>query len=230
MTQPILDSREFHLCYQPVFFGSRIHHYEALIRRKDGKSPSVFVPEMEETGQVMDLDLLVLSLALEDLRHNPHIRIAINVSLRSAASTMFQKQFFSQLKESGVEVYGRLSVEITETAWVNGVRALRVRSFLQELNKLSVTSYIDDYRGVVFDGWKLWVFSQASTVKIDRTLLLKGGWALFCATTFIRLNHKKIVVEGVENKQQERLVRFFGVRMIQGHLFGKPIPLNATIR
>ena len=68
------------------------------------------------------------------------------------------------------------------------------------------------------------------TLKIDRSFVIDmtaGPQGLALVSTIISLAHAlklKVVAEGVETEEQQRLLRLLSCDEMQGYLFSKPVP------
>src|SRR6185503_7041623 len=100
---------------------------------------------------------------------------------------------------------------------------------LQAIRALGVRIAIDDF-GTGFSSLSYLSKLPVDTLKIDRSFVLdmtatQKGLAL--VSTIIQLAHSmklKVVAEGVETKEQSRLLRLLSCDEMQGFLFSKPVP------
>ncbi len=215
----------------------RVIGAEALSRLvdKDGKmiSPAVFIPALEKTGKIVDLDFYVLSFVLKLIRNwldkgiEP-VPISFNLS---------RIHFYNEnLVENIVELTERYNVpakyveiEVTESVFfeeehliINKVEKLRERGY-----KVSV----DDF-GAGYSSLNLIGVLPVDIIKLDRgfvkdSLKTKRGNDIIKGLIKI-LNEIEldIVCEGVETAEEEKIISDYGCKEVQGFLYDKPIPVN----
>jgi len=103
---------------------------------------------------------------------------------------------------------------------------------LQAVREMGVTIAIDDF-GTGFSSLSYLAKLPVDTVKIDRSFVVDmtaGPEGLALVSTIINLAHSlklKVVAEGVETKDQSRLLRLLDCDEMQGFLFSKAIPDDA---
>ena len=121
----------------------------------------------------------------------------------------------------------RINFEITETAHsVNeGVLRRNMDLLIGEGSSFSM----DDY-GTGFSTANYLISLPMKIVKIDKSILwpaMKDDEALVVlrhTVGMLKALHKKIVVEGVEDENMERLLIDMGCDYLQGYLYSKPVP------
>jgi EAL domain-containing protein (putative c-di-GMP-specific phosphodiesterase class I) len=104
-------------------------------------------------------------------------------------------------------------------------------SSLKAIRVLGLTVAIDDF-GTGFSSLSYLSKLPVDTLKIDRSFVIDmtltpEGLAL--VSTIINLAHAlklKVVAEGVETQEQERLLRLLNCDEMQGYLFSKPVPAD----
>jgi len=227
---------EFVLHYQPKvnLQSGTVTGAEALIRwEKPGVglvAPGYFIPVLEEIGLIQDVGRWAMAQACADYRRwhaaglQP-MRIAVNVS----ALQLRNRAFFDevrQLVEGHAEALAGLELEITESLIMEDVK--HSINSLEALRTLGLTIAIDDF-GTGFSSLSYLSKLPVDTLKIDRSFvtdmtLTPQGLAL--VSTIINLAHAlklKVVAEGVETQEQERLLRLLNCDEMQGYLFSKPV-------
>lgn len=232
MYDSILENREFCFYFQPIKSGSgeEIKYYECLLKKPNGGSLTQlgFFKWIEKDSiRSFQLDIIVLEMALQHLNDFPSLKISINVSALSASIPSFAKRYVQIILASKISVE-RISIEVTETKIVGLPALLRINRFLKALKKIGVKSYVDDFR--LWDLYRLWFFTHASTAKVDRSVVLKGRLFVRLAVRLARMNFKEVVVEGVEETKMLQLVQSLGC-LAQGFHedLGKPQPLDQFI-
>ena len=231
MANEIFDAlrrRRFTLAYQPVVHaqdGEPAFH-EALLRILDAENrpmpASHLVPVAEELGLVRLIDLDVLNMAIEALQARPEGRLSINIS---ATTVMDAAGFLERLGEVEDLVRGRLIVEITESAVLND--AERVQVFIDQLHELGCEVALDDF-GAGYTSFRNLRDFSFDIVKLDGAFcedLSNNGRNQHFVRSLIDLARNtgmRLVAEWVENEEDARLLREWGVDALQGYLFGRP--------
>jgi diguanylate cyclase (GGDEF)-like protein len=232
-----LDNEEFVLHYQPKvnLESGNMTGAEALIRWNDPRTglvpPARFIPILEETGMIHEVGRWALKQAVADyLRWRaaglPAVRIAVNVS----PLQLRHRGFIAEIEQSvGIDAHAAagLELEITESVIMHDVKH-NIAS-LQAFRALGVSIAIDDF-GTGFSSLSYLAKLPVDTLKIDRSFVIemtRGPQGLALVSTIINLAHAlklKVVAEGVETGEQQRLLRLLDCDEMQGYLFSKPVP------
>jgi predicted signal transduction protein with EAL and GGDEF domain len=232
-----IDKGEFVLHYQPKvnLASGKMTSAEALIRWNDPRTglvpPGRFIPILEETGMIYEVGRWALHKAIEDyLRWRaaglPAMRIAVNVS----PLQLRHRGFIDEIKQTigiDAQVAAGLELEITESVIMEDVKG-NIAS-LQAIRDLGVTIAIDDF-GTGFSSLAYLAKLPVDKLKIDRSFVIDmtaGPQGLALVSTIISLAHAlklKVVAEGVETEEQQRLLRLLSCDEMQGYLFSKPVP------
>ena len=210
---------------------------EALLRWRDARRglipPAVFVPMAEETGMVAAIGKWVLARACAEAvrwpRHRGHpLRLGVNVSSKQLIDPEFADWLARTLRESGLTPE-RLQLEITESSVLE--QRGPTLATLQALRRLGVGIVIDDF-GTGYAALTALKWLPADGLKIDRSfvsnLTSEPGDATI-ATGLIAIAKGlglAVMAEGVETTEQLRFLAERGCTLIQGHLFGKPVPVE----
>ena len=232
-----INEGEIRAYYQPQYdaLTNKLRGAEALARwvKPDGAlvSPGEFVPVLEESSAITELDWHICRQACALLRRQGEqgIRqfpISVNFSRWHVEETDFVQRLCATVDEYGVK-HSLLVVEITESALVDHgeriadlVRGARDAGFPVALDDfgsgLSTLSFVKD---IAMD-----------TLKIDKSLLSrncedeKERIVLESIFTFAHRLKLTTVAEGVETREQLGFLRTCGCKVIQGFLFAKPMP------
>ena len=219
--------RRFSLAYQPVvsLADGTLHHHEVLLRFGADGSPFPAIRMAEELDLIEPLDVAVLETALEVLKRDPTLVLAVNVSGRSLMRDAYVERAVQLLRETP-GVRGRLMVELTESAAVDDLVSADRR--LQALRAAGCEVCLDDFGA----GAASLAYLQQLTLdllKIDgryiRDLQHGGREATFvkhlvnmCAELKVRT-----LAEMVETPGAEDAVRRAGVDYAQGWLYGRAV-------
>jgi diguanylate cyclase (GGDEF)-like protein len=220
----------FKLAYQPIVTadsGVPIC-YEALVRMfsDDGKpvSAALFVPLIEQLGLAIELDKMVLDMAIRDMEAAPDLSLAINISGLTASQADWP-EYIRQILESRPDVARRLVVEITETAAI--VDIAETRRFVETLRELGGRVSLDDF-GAGSTSIRYLRELGISFMKIDKDLLkdlLINKEQQHLVSVLIELARGlgiQTVAEGVESVEVATWLRNARVDFMQGYYFGKP--------
>jgi diguanylate cyclase (GGDEF)-like protein len=232
-----IDRRELSLVYQPMFSadGLRIARCEALSRWEHKTfgpiSPGEYIPLAEEMGIVPLITEYMLDVACADCASWPgRLGVSVNLSALDLRSRDVVKLVVNALANSGLAPE-RLEVEVTESAFVED--AVTARNVLNELRMLGVTIAIDDF-GTGYSNLAYLNSLPVTKVKIDRSFVrdvttsAKNFKLLSGIVHLAREMELEVTVEGVETEEQLRMVCATGhVDLIQGFIFGKPLPQNS---
>lgn len=241
-----LEEDEFIPFYQPIIDieTGHIRGCEALIRWlcKDGTiiSPAMFMDVLEESyliirgGQVMIeksvRDLPAMMKRFGDDAHHPFF-VGVNVSGRQFTEPGFISHLEQIRERSGLST-SHIKLELTERIMTGGTQAL---STLHECRKHGYLLAIDDF-GTGFSSLQYLAQMPLTDLKIDRSFLGKmqsDDKSLSIIKSLIHLSNLlglNVIAEGIETREQLTLLRELNVRMGQGFLFSKPLPLDGFMR
>lgn len=206
---------------------------EALCRWHDDEwgwiPPAEFIPLAEERGLIQQLGNQVVTTTchhLEEWEHRGLIfpgRVSINLS----AHQLDFPQLCAQLTRlTGRVPAERLGFEITETALMRmPQQAVRIT---ERLLAAGFSLAIDDF-GVGYSSLNYLKRFAANTLKIDIAFvqdMLESSHDLAIVSTIIAMARTlgmKTVAEGVESREQARVLNELGCDQAQGHYFGHPV-------
>jgi len=233
-----ITNDSFTLHYQPKrnVETLEIVSVEALIRWCDFDegmiSPAEFIPLAEECGLISDIDEWVLERAgREVLQLNSNVRAKILLSVNFSPSHFFKgkavDRVIRMLDKTGFPS-DCLELEITEN--LVGPDAADVSRQLKDIRALGVEISIDDF-GTAYSSLSRLKQLPLNTLKIDRSFvqdLGKQGDDEVIVRTIISMAHSlnlKVVAEGVETQEQFQYIKRHHCDIVQGFLFGKPMPM-----
>ena len=207
-------------------------------------SPGIFVPALEDSGRISQMDLFVersvLSFMEERYKKGQFI---VPVSMNMSQMDFFDKDMMASvlLDVSNTDLpmdYTRF--EVTETAY--SIVASNNRNVLLDMKRIGVKFYLDDF-GSGYSSFSTIRDYDFDVVKLDMGFVQKIGTtakANAVIQAIIDMAHaigSKVVAEGAETKEQVDALREMGCDYIQGFYFSKPLPqeefealLNAQCR
>jgi EAL domain-containing protein (putative c-di-GMP-specific phosphodiesterase class I) len=237
--QRALEHQEFVTYYQPIvrLATGQVVGFEALVRWQHPKrqlvSPGEFIPCMEETGLVVQVGLVVLRQACEQLRSwhlqgAPDLTVSVNLSVRQFDSPTLLADIDQILATTGVNP-ACLKLEITESALMqNAEAAIEV---MEQLRSRQIQISLDDF-GTGYSSLAYLHRFPIDTLKIDRSFVQQiqtNNRNHQVINTIIALSSQlslPVVAEGVETLEQLQYLQALVCEFGQGYLFGKPQPAS----
>ena len=236
-----IAANQFTLHYQPQIDlrTGTIFAVEALVRWNHPElglvAPSRFIPMAEESGLIVPLGDWVLH---EACRQNkawqdagaPPVNVCVNVSARQFREKNWTSRVTHALAESGLEAK-YLELEVTESMLMQDLElSMRKLSLLREAG---IGIAIDDF-GTGYSSLRLLDRLPVDTLKIDRSFvqnIADTPSALTLVSTVVSLARAfgmRTVAEGVETREQLRILREMKCDQAQGYLFGRPTAADAV--
>ncbi|MCZ2720789.1 EAL domain-containing protein [Marinomonas sp. 15G1-11] len=224
------------LHYQPIVEAStgKIRSLEALVRWnhpvKGMIPPDDFIPIAEETSLILQLDEWVIHEVVR--QQSEWKRQGINlcpVSINISASHISLPSLlhtFETLVKGKPYLANFLQVEVTETAMM--MDPDNATLILNQLFNIGVSSSIDDF-GSGYTSLGYLKKLNADVLKIDRSFIdgiTTDSFDHDVAKAIIALAvsmSMKVVAEGVENKEQWKMLKEFGCDYLQGYYFHRPM-------
>ena len=225
---------EIHAYYQPQYDATtgRIVSAEALARwiRPDGSlvQPMDFVPVLEKTNDINDLDWHMADLVCGTLRElgDSVIPIAVNFSRWHVHEKDFAVRLTDLLRSYDIPAK-LFEVEITESALVN--EESRILDWINQVRDFRIRVAIDDF-GSGLSSLQFVKDMPIDVLKIDRSLLSgncegeKERIVLESIFYFANRLNLDTIAEGVETNEQLGFLKTCDCKKIQGYLFAKPMP------
>jgi diguanylate cyclase (GGDEF)-like protein len=225
---------EFVLYYQPVVdIKTRLLcGVEALVRWKHPTkgliAPDKFIPLAESTGLISSLGEWILRRACTDAAAWPtNIKVAVNISAVQFKKGNLFDVILCTLLETGLAPE-RLELEVTETALLENQEAHLTT--IRQLKNLGISIALDDF-GTGYSSVSYLTVFPFDKIKIDKSftqgvLSRRDCKAVVASTLALAQGLGTITTaEGVETEEQLEYMRAAGVDLIQGYLFGRPVPI-----
>ncbi|MEB3830353.1 EAL domain-containing protein [Phormidium sp. CCY1219] len=238
-----LTREEFVVYYQPQINTAtgEISGIEALVRWQHPElglvSPAKFIPLAEETGLIVPIGEWVLRTVCRQMKAwreagLPPIRVAVNFCARQIEHPNLIETIATILSENGLEPEW-LELEITENAAMqNGEKT---RMILQQLDAMGVHLSVDDF-GTGYSSLAYLKQFPLNTLKIDKsfvrelTMQSKDAGIIDAIMLLGKKFNFRVVAEGVETEEHQRLLECLGCEEMQGYLFSKPLPGSDATR
>ncbi|MGI6153651.1 MAG: EAL domain-containing protein [Christensenellaceae bacterium] len=233
------DMRGFEVHYQPIVDTKteRWVGVEALCRwtLPNGTKvpPGEFIHIAEQIGLVVQIDRWVGRKAMADCvmlgLNKKRFKLSINFSPTHTVSNRLAEDMAGALKRIGYPAE-KLNIEITESAKMSfeddNLNGLRL------LNEQNISLSLDDF-GTGYSSFENLIGVPVGSLKIEK-MFLDGietdGYKQYLLQMLVDLAHHldmKLISEGVETKEQLALMKKYGVDLVQGYYFSKPISYDA---
>lgn len=235
-----IERNELELYFQPIYDVNtgKVDQAEALIRWNHPLyglvSPIDFIPIAERTRLILPITDWTIHqvcqiLAKRDQFNNP-LTISINISFVTIDNRGDELYSFirREILSSGIKPE-YLKLEITETSLVQDSAEV-IRVFIR-LKELGLRLALDDF-GTGYSSFGYLKALPLDIVKIDRSLIrniewdTKGRMIVESMITVLHGLNLRVVVEGVETKNQYDILYSMKADSIQGYLFSKPMKLE----
>jgi diguanylate cyclase (GGDEF)-like protein len=230
-----LANKDICVHYQPEFelASYTIVRFEALARwmhpRMGNIPPLSFIPVAEESGLIVPLGAYIMEQAcMEAVRWQQYadrpIQVAVNVSSVQFARDSFVEEVEDILQRTGLDP-SLLQIELTESATLTGVE--RAAEMMRRLKSKGISIAMDDF-GTGYSCLSYLPKLAFDALKLDRSfvneLIVRPETRGF-VKSILMLAHNlnmKVIVEGIETREQLELIRALGTNEAQGYLLGRP--------
>ena len=234
-----IETNELLVWYQPQvnYETGQISGAEALCRWNHTKlgciPPSEFIPALEKSGSVYELDCYVWEKACQDLQRwnqqGKHMTVSVNVSRCDLHENRDIAAHFCELLRKYELTADQLHIEITESAYVEDSGLLI--DITRDLKKFGFQVEMDDF-GSGYSSLNMLKEVPVDRIKLDLRFLTetgnpeKGRIIVECMIHMAKLLGMDIIAEGVETKEQAEFLRSHGCTEMQGYYFHKPMPVD----
>lgn len=236
-----LRKKEFEIFFQPMCSArtQKIISAEALVRwnhpQKGRLMPSDFIPVLESTGYIFELDYFVWETVCVHLHNRikqnlPVIPISVNVSRIDIFQYDLAVIFKDLIKKYDLKPQ-LLEIEITESAYTeNYDQLVRTVSVLREAG---FTLLMDDF-GSGYSSLNMLKDIEIDVLKIDMKFLsmteqsqIKGTSILESVIRMGKWLNLRLIAEGVETAEQVNTLLSLDCEYMQGYHFYQPMDKTA---
>ncbi len=231
-----LKKKEFTLCFQPQYrlATGKISGVEALIRWNNptlgNVSPEEFISVAEDTGLIVELGYYVFreacSAYMKWKKSGVYLDlIAINISSVQLRQPDAFKNFKKIIDETGIDA-NHIEMELTERYIME--YTTEKLTILGDLRNLGCRISIDDF-GTGYSSMSYLKSLEIDTIKIDKSFILDlpgNQHDVEVSKAIIVLSQSlgyEVIAEGIENIEQENLLKEYNCDMGQGFFFAKPM-------
>ncbi|MCG8479228.1 MAG: bifunctional diguanylate cyclase/phosphodiesterase [Spirochaetales bacterium] len=227
----------FFMLFQPIVSleTGRIVKLESLVRWNHPTlgqvTPDRFIPIADKTGLIVELGSWILRNVAASLRsldeqypQDPEVAISVNVSVKQ----LIARGFVEHIRELNTTLsHGswKLGIEITESELIRYFD--KTKRVLENISSTGIAISLDDF-GTGYSSLGYLPNLKYDTIKIPRefvrTITTERGHRNI-VKAIIDLAHtldKRVIVEGVETREQLALVGSLNADYVQGYFFLKP--------
>ncbi|GAA5316809.1 MAG: EAL domain-containing protein [Candidatus Pelagadaptatus aseana] len=233
-----LEDNEFVPYYQPIVDSrnGQVVGAELLARwqTRQGKliPPYQFIPYAEDSGLIIDITNQLLEKAAADIVDLGWASSGQFVSVNLVADhlqddTLFE--FIDALLEKNQLAPSAISLEITERNQIDDLQS--ARTHLDKFYDRGINLKLDD-AGTGYGGFSYVQELGVNTLKIDKMFVdtigrddIKGS-VLDAIIAFAQSSGLHMIAEGVEDQHQVDYLKERDVYLIQGYVYGKPMPIK----
>ena len=193
--------------------------------------PDQFIPILESTGRIVDLDLYIFEQVAQFLQRNAQaghrlLPIAVNASAVLAREDAPTQEYSEILEKHNISAR-MLEIELTETAVVSEYD--RVKRLLSSFQSDGMQTSLDDF-GAGGSLLNNMVDIPVNTIKLDKLFLTRcssnarGTDFLREVVHLVKRLGYNVICEGIETEEQVQLLRSLDCDGAQGFWFSKAIP------
>ncbi|MBU3819132.1 MAG: EAL domain-containing protein [Candidatus Faecalibacterium intestinavium] len=231
------EMQNFRVVIQPVVSGrdGSIIGGEVLLRwvfEGQDISPAVFIPILEKHGLIQKVGRWVFGQAAAACvrlrRCNPSLYLTFNVSLHQLNDHLLLPCMEETLEKYGLPE-GSLVAEITESAMDE--QPQRLEAFITAAHKLGLNIALDDF-GSGYSSMRMLLQYPTNIIKLDRSLVTEvteSEAKMHFIQSIVYACHrfgKTVCIEGVEDAEQNEIIRNMGCDVIQGYYYYRPMEID----
>ncbi|MGM9518472.1 MAG: EAL domain-containing protein [Acidaminococcus sp.] len=238
-----LEKHWIKLYLQPIvrILTGNLCAYEGLARWQDPKegllSPAVFIPVLEETGQIHRLDQYMIEEIMKVLRYgretgypDPVVPISFNLS-RQDFTSMDVYTCIETLRQKYDVPRDLLRIEITES--IVAQAGDRVLPVVDLLRSTGYDVWMDDF-GSGYSSLNILNHIDVDLLKLDIDFLHhfteKSRQIVIALITMAKRLNMHTLAEGVETPEQLEFLKEIGCDRAQGYLFSQPLPVKQVLQ
>ena len=232
-----IESGDIKVYYQPQvnYKTNEITGAEVLCRWEHSKLgwliPSEFIPVLESTGLIINLDKYIWETVCKDLGRWNDMGIHRSASVNVSRSDIRENQSITEVFKNLIKKYNlspdQLNIEITETAFVerpelliNTAKSLRAAGFSVEMDDFgSGYSSLNMLKDVPVDRIKLDFRFLTQSEDSEKSRII-----ISCVVDMVKKLGLELISEGVETTDQAEFLSSLGANEMQGYYFYKPMP------
>lgn len=236
-----LKNGEFKVYYQPKYLlnDNSLIGAEALVRwisyEKGIIPPDEFISIFERNCFIINLDFYVYEQVCQFLSSlyitgKSMVTISVNISRVHLDTPDFAEKFIELVERYNIPPKF-IELELTESAMVK----TNVSEVLSKLSDYGFLISIDDF-GSGYSSLNLLKEISVDILKIDKGFLQesenseRSSAIIKKVVEIAKEMNMETICEGVETVEQAEFLKSIGCDMVQGYLYGKPMPLENFIK
>lgn len=231
-----LANNSYQVYYQPIYDikAKCFHSAEALIRLTDEKlgpiSPEEFIKIAEKNWSICEIGQIVFDKCCAFLKDSPARKeglkyLEVNLSKVQCMQSSLPNNLRASIDKYSIEP-SLINLEVTESA--GSLAPIAFKHILTSLEQIGFHFSLDDY-GTGFSNNSYMKTTNFNIIKLDKSLLLSitkypiAKNSLANTIKMLKAMNYKVLMEGVETKEQCELIESLGFDYIQGFYFSKPL-------
>lgn len=231
--------KEFEVYYQPIIDiqkpGTPCTGAEALVRWNSAAfgfiPPSDFIPLAEYLGLINPIGNHVMYQACKACKYwndngHPEYKVNVNLSVVQLLQTDIVDIVKRTLDETGVNPRN-LTLEVTESLAINDME--RMKEILNSIRELGARIALDDF-GTGYSSLNHIREIPLDVIKVDQSFVSELAEDSY-SQSFIKMVAElagaigvSICIEGIETREQYKVLEGMQVRLVQGYYFDRPMP------
>lgn len=231
-----ISEDQFKVYYQPKHDAvtGKIIGAEALVRwihpEYGFMSPGDFIPLFEQNGFITEADKYVWKRTCQNIRKWRDkgintVPVSVNASKLDFVQTDITEILNSYINENQLSPEC-IHVEVTESLMEEDIEKLTTT--LSDIKKGGYKIELDDF-GTGYSSLNILSTIPIDVVKLDMSFVqaindAKRAKVLSACINLAKNLGYKTVSEGVETQEQHEMLKIFGVDIIQGYYYSKPLP------
>lgn len=236
-----MKEQTLEIWYQPIMLLETGHYsaVEAMARLSDGKNgyyPAGQVISLAERNGIIELlgDYILLHACSFMKSYGDALglsRMGINLSVQQLLVENCASHLQTLIQETQVNME-QITLEITESILIQSID--QAAKTLETLRQAGIRIALDDF-GVGYSSLNYLSNLPIDVIKIDRSLTkqilsnYKQHSLLKSIVELASVNGLKVVAEGVETEEENKMIAASGVHYIQGYYYARPMSEKALL-
>ena len=233
-----IKNASFQVYFQPIYskVEKRYTNMEALVRLIDDNigfiPPDEFIPIAEKNGDILAIGEIVLEKVCSFIEeYHPEDfgikAIHVNLSVVQCMQENINIRLMNIIDKYRIP-HSLIDFEITETTADNTSDSLD--KIMKDFNEKGIHFSLDDF-GTGYSNQTNIMQYPYSIVKIDKSMVWacdsnpKALISLKHTIAMIKDLEMKVLAEGVETLNQQKMLEDIGVEYLQGYYFSRPLPV-----